>query len=506
MRPSLVLLVALCLAAAVVPGCWAGKDGEVRRAAVAGQFYPGDPAGLKSAVADFLAGAVPARGERPLALVVPHAGYVFSGQIAADGFRQAAGFKYGLVVILGTNHTAPPFKGAAVYPGRAWQTPLGAVNVDRAAAEALVKADKLFRLDARPHEKEHSIEVEVPFVQDILPGIPILPMVVGSNDRETALRMGEILAGVLGKQKPLIVASSDLSHYPSERLADDADRKTLAAVASLDAATAALSMRRTLGEHSGDLATCACGEGPILTAMAAARRLGARRGIVLSYANSGDTVFGEPGRVVGYGAVAFTAGSGGTDQAALETAKGKDELTVSDKAYLLKLARRTLQEYFSTGMVPLPRQTSAALASKRGAFVTLTENGDLRGCIGYMAEDTPLALVVARTTLDSALKDSRFRPVEAREVTALKIKISALTPRRRVSGPGTIVVGRDGVVLESRGRRAVFLPEVAVEQGWDRSTMLDYLCRKAGLPEGCWKHGATFHTFQTTAFGEEDAP
>ncbi|MEJ2433316.1 MAG: AmmeMemoRadiSam system protein A [Pseudolabrys sp.] len=342
--------------------------------------------------------------------------------------------------------------------------------------------------------------------QDILPGIPILPMVVGSNDRETALRMGEILAGVLGKQKPLIVASSDLSHYPSERLADDADRKTLAAVASLDAATAALSMRRTLGEHSGDLATCACGEGPILTAMAAARRLGARRGIVLSYANSGDTVFGEPGRVVGYGAVAFTAGSGGTDQAALETAKGKDELTVSDKAYLLKLARRTLQEYFSTGMVPLPRQTSAALSAKRGAFVTLTENGNLRGCIGYMAEDTPLALVVARTTLDSALKDTRFRPVGAREVTALKIKISALTARRRVSGPGAIVVGRDGVVLENRGRRAVFLPEVAVEQGWDRSTMLDYLCRKAGLPEGCWKHGATFHTFQTTAFGEEDAP
>jgi hypothetical protein len=483
--------------------------GRVRPPAVAGQFYPDDPAKLDAAVRAFLADAVPARGEPPIALVVPHAGYVFSGQIAADGWRQASGRAYDLIVLLGTNHTTAGFSGASVFTGAGFRVPNGTAVVDTAAMTALLAAGGDVNADPRVHEREHSIEVQVPFALVALPGVRILPVVVGTDDPQACIRIGRALAAVLRGRRPLIVASSDLAHYPDYGVALASDRALLAAMARLDPAGVHAAARGMMDAGLPGLETCACGEGAVMVAMEAARLLGARRGTVVSRANSGDTPLGDRARVVGYGAVMLSAGAPGADTAALAPpAPGapSDTLGPGDRRALLALARRTLERWFATATLPLPRGFSPAATRMQGAFVTLTERGELRGCIGHMAEDRPLDLNVESMALSAALDDPRFPPLEALELERVTIEVSALTPLERVAGPAAVVIGRDGVQIRKDGRVAVFLPQVPVEQGWDLPALMENLCEKAGLPAGAWKSGAEFWTFRSVHFREGARP
>jgi AmmeMemoRadiSam system protein A len=263
-----------------------------------------------------------------------------------------------------------------------------------------------------------------------------------------------------------------------------------------------------MGSGAKGLSTCACGEGAILSMMHAAKRMGATRAVAVSYANSGDTPLGEPGRVVGYGAVVFGKGAEPPDFSGLEPPRGAEArggLVAGQRAVLLGWARRSIDQYLSTRTAPLPRSDDPALTAKQGAFVTLKRGGDLRGCIGHMAEDRPLCQVVGAMALQAAFNDRRFAPLSPEEWGDVAIEISVLTPRREVRKAEEIVVGRDGVVIEKGGRSAVFLPQVAPEQGWNREEMLEHLCAKAGLPGGCWREGARFFVFQAEVFGEEDA-
>ncbi len=484
-------------------------ENKVRPAAVAGSFYPKEPGALRSAVQAFLDGAVPARPQRPLALVVPHAGYIYSGQISADGFRQVEGRDYDVVVILGVNHKASGFQGISVYDGPGYLTPLGTAACDRTLADALRRADKRFAYEPRADASEHSVEVQVPFVQTVLPGVPIVPVVVGGHDERMWDAFAQALAAELVGRKPLIVASSDLSHYPSHADACASDRAVLGAVATLDPAEVRQAIERQMRSGRADLATCACGEGPIVIALTAARLLGAGHAAVLSYANSGDAAVGDRSRCVGYGAVAILPGAGEADTAALlpvEPAPEDTELTDADRRALLEFARATIRQYADSGTTPLFRSPSPVLWRMQGAFVTLKKRGQLRGCIGHMAEDMPLGQVVGAMAMQAAFNDRRFDPVTAREVDDLDIEISVLTPFQAVSGPEAVVVGRDGVVLRKSGRSAVFLPQVATEQGWDRDTLLGQLSLKAGLPPDAWRSGAQLSVFQAEVFGEHDLP
>ena len=481
-------------------------DGYVRAPAMAGKFYPGDAKKLEAAVKGFLQDALTPRGERPIAIVVPHAGYIYSGQIAADAYKQAMGYPYDVVVILGTNHTVAPFEGVSVFQGRGYATPLGVAEIDRPVAQALAAADPAFAYRPEAHKEEHSEEVQVPFVQVAFPQAKIVTAIVGTSDLGVTERFGKALARVLKDKKALIVASSDLSHYPPYGEAVEADRATLKAIASLDPAVLATSIAEQERKGRRGLVTCACGEAPILAAMYAARALGARRGVVVSHANSGDTAVGDYNRVVGYGAVLFTAGDGGPDTKVLEPAAPASKpvaLSDADRKFLLALARKTLERYFLTDTLPLPRSDSPALRQDHGAFVTLKEHGDLRGCIGHMAEDTPLVLTVAKMALEAALNDPRFASVRPEELPSIEMEISVLTPFARVDGPGAIQVGRDGALIKKGDRQAVFLPQVAPEEGWSREEMLEHLCAKAGMPTDCWKSGCTFYTFQADVFGEQ---
>ncbi len=399
----------------VAVACQAGKEGgEVRPPVVAGKFYPESAAVLKAAIEKFMKGAAPAQAQTPLAIVVPHAGYIYSGQICADGYNQVRSGAYEVVVILGTNHTAPDLRKIALYPGAGFRTPLGTAPVDEEIVAALIAASPDCKADKAPHVREHSIEVQVPFVQVLFPQAKIVPAVVGMADIGLYTRFGAALAKVLKGKRALIVASSDLSHYPSAADAEIVDRKTLAAVASLDPAALHNTIRAQMARRIRGLDTCACGEAPIMAAMAAAKALGAKGGRVVSYANSGDLPIGDRERVVGYGAVVFAAGLE-RDQAASETPAAADQtLSPTDKKALLAFARETISRYLTTQMVPLPSGFSPAALEPRGVFVTLKKRGHLRGCIGRMVPDRPLAKLVGAMALQSAFEDPRFRPVTPR--------------------------------------------------------------------------------------------
>lgn len=506
-RLGVVLLLAACVLACRRDASIAGKGPAegVREPAVAGKFYPSDPGALRRAVEEFLREAVPPMAERPVALVSPHAGYIYSGQIAADAWRQAQGGKFDLVVILGTNHTAPEFRGVAVHPGTGFRTPLGVAEIDRLAAEALVAADPGCAFLADVHEKEHSVEVQVPYAQVLFPKAMILPLVVGSPDPALCERLGRVLGTVLRGRKAIVVASTDLSHYPSAKDAGRVDRKVLAAVAGLDPGAFRAVLREEMSRGVPGLGTCACGEAPVLAAMSAAKALGATRGVVVSYANSGDASIGDPNRAVGYGAVVFAAGPGGPDTAALRDPSGEipeGPLDASEKKALLSFARETIDRYLVTGTVPLARALPGKTRRPQGAFVTLKRGAELRGCIGRIFPEGPLGRTVGAMALQAAFNDPRFPPVGPGELSGLTVEISALTPMKPVAGAKDVVAGRDGVLLTKGGRSAVFLPQVATEQGWGRDEMLDHLCRKAGLPAECWKEGASLSVFQAEVFGE----
>ncbi len=477
----------------------------VRPPAVAGQFYPGDSRQLGEAIAAYLADARPALGERPVVMIAPHAGYIYSGQIAADSYRQASDFDYEVVVILGTNHTQPPFEGVSIFDGAGYRTPLGVAEIDRQTTAALLRADPSFTFRLAAHEREHSVEVQVPFLQTVLPGVKIVAAVVGSSSGDLAAKLGRALATVLAGRKALVIASSDLSHYPAADDARQADGALLRAVVSREPATVRSAIGKQLSERRPALSTCACGEGPILAAIHVANLLNARGAHVISYAHSGEAAVGSPDRVVGYGAVIFTTGSAASDAAALDpppAAPPDAPLTNTDRQALLAMARETIQRYLTTETTPLARDHRPTLNRKQGVFVTLEKHGELRGCIGHLAEDRPLCQVVGAMALQAAFNDRRFGALQWSEWPEIEIEISVLTPLRKIAGPEEIVVGRDGVVIRKNGRSAVFLPQVAPEQGWDREQMLAQLCRKAGLAADAWREGATLLTFQAEVFHE----
>jgi AmmeMemoRadiSam system protein B/AmmeMemoRadiSam system protein A len=503
-----ILIIGACLILPSDLNCSGSKKEEMRRPAVSDQFYPGDPAKLRAAIDCYLKDAVTPFSERPIAIISPHAGYIYSGQICADAFKQASRHDYDLIVLLGTNHTTAGFGGVSVFKGKGYETPLGIAEIDQDLTARLIESHKDFTFKPEVHEREHSNEVMVPFVQVLFPEAKILPAVIGSQDVDLCTRFGETLATMLKNRNALIVASSDLSHYPDYEDALKADRNTIEAVMKMDPAAVKSSIRRQLSEDVPNLSTCACGQGPIMTAIAAAKALGATGAQIISYANSGNAAVGKPDRVVGYMAAALVAGSESKSAAVYgHLARQTEENTAyteEQKQALLKLARKTIHQLLISETTPLARGFDPFLEEKKGAFVTLTKNGNLRGCIGHMTEDLPLCQVVGLCALQAAFADRRFQQVQMEEMQEIEIEISVLTPFRQVNGIDDILIGRDGILLEKAGRSAVYLPQVAVEQGWNLEQTLDHLCQKAGLSTGDWKRGATFYTFQSIVFSESE--
>ncbi|MGP8250475.1 MAG: AmmeMemoRadiSam system protein B [Terracidiphilus sp.] len=476
---------------------------KLRPAGVAGAFYPADPAALTAMMDTMLHQvSLPKINGQIVAVVAPHAGYQYSGPVAAYTYAALKGHKFSRVVVIAPSHYEA-FDFSSVYDGDGYVTPLGTVPVDKTFARELARMDSSIQLSERGHTAtsagaEHAIEVELPWLQHVLGNFTLVPIVMGDQSYESSRALGLALSKLIKKeqqrhaqnpQEPagetLILASSDLSHYHTYDDAEQIDHKTLNALQAWDY----LSMSRNFESRIWE----ACGGAPIVAAMIASERMGANQAQVLDYANTGD-VTGDHSRVVGYSADLFLKAQGGSAMDApftLDEQEEKQLLALARKSVERAVRDRRLNEAAATG--------DMALDQERGAFVTLTIRGELRGCIGYIMPVVPLYSAVNVTAAKAAVEDPRFMPVSEQELPKLGYEISVLSPLVRVLDVNQIVVGKHGLIMKNKDREGLLLPQVPVEQHWDRTTFLEQTCVKAGMPRDCWKDEDT-DIFRFTAF------
>jgi|YNPBryunderm2012_1023409.scaffolds.fasta_scaffold08964_2 hypothetical protein len=488
---------------------------EVRRPAVAGSFYPADPARLAADMRRYM--GRPSQGvEAPRALIAPHAGYVFSGATAGKTFAALQGAQISRVVLLGPSHRAS-FRGAALPDRRltAFGTPLGNVPLDEAAM-AVLRATPLFDGPPYAHDGEHCLEVELPFLQVALPGVPIVPILVGHlSKREDAVALARGLAAIVDGST-LVVVSSDFTHHgqPYGHAPFPTDRQlpvTLIDLARRTAQRAAAIDPRGFWHQVEVSSDTVCGVRPITVLLELLAHAFAGSGQVVDITTSAE-VSGNVHQVVTYVGVTFSGRWRPWREAAPPPVLGT--LDEAEQRAALALARATLESYLHKG----PQLASwfaqhpvtGNLAAVAGVFVTIhntgaraARDGRLRGCIGAIEAREPLVDAIVRAA-QSAANDPRFAPLAGDELPQVSLEVSVLSPLTPVPGPEAIELGRHGVILAKGGRRAVFLPQVATETGWDRDTFLTQLARKAGLPGDAWRSGATFEVFTAQVFGEQE--
>jgi AmmeMemoRadiSam system protein B/AmmeMemoRadiSam system protein A len=446
----------------------AGCKSEVKEPSVAGAFYPADKDTLKKFVETVLskADSKPSKG-RLIALISPHAGYIYSGQVAAYGYKQIKGSGIKKVILIGPSHYAA-FKGASIYTKGGFKTPLGIIKINEKLAEKLLneKADVRFYPEA--FAKEHSLEVQLPFLQTVLNDFTIVPIVVGSPTQQTLEHLVSGLTDIMD-DKSLIIASTDLSHYHDYATARTMDSKVVSAIERLSL----VDMEKLLKSGEGEL----CGVFPVLIAMEVARRTGANEGVVFHYENSGD-VTGEKDKVVGYASIGLY----------------ENLLTEGEKKEILDLAKKTVNEYVTSGKVPDIDEKNPKLKADGAVFVTIKKDGHLRGCIGNIQPVMPLYQSVIRNSVAACSSDPRFPPMKKEELENIDIEVSILSPLIPLKNINDIKIGKHGLVLVKGMQSGLLLPQVATEFGWDRNTFLEQLSQKAGLPKDAWKD-ANLYTF-----------
>lgn len=460
----------------------AARAQDVRAPVWAGSFYDDDKARLSAQIDAYLENAtgLPTTNNEVRALVCPHAGYVYSGQTAAYAYRLVRGRPYETVIIIGVSHRYP-LDGCSIYLKGGFATPLGIAQVDEEVAARVAKASG-FSYVPQAHAEEHSVEVQVPFIQRALPGAKIVPIVMGYPNRRDVNALAEGLAAVCGDNKVLIVASTDLSHYLSKKDANTVDTATISLVRNINANT--LLSRCARGEN------IMCGGGGVAATLIALKKIGEPEVEVLRYSDSAD-VSGDEARVVGYLAAAVILKPGPSKAFSLSTA---------EKKVLLELAREAVRTFVSKKKVLDYQARDANLLAERGVFVTLRKKGELRGCIGFIEPVASLYETVIHSAVYAATEDPRFPPVKSEELKDLDIEVSVLSPPQRIEDPGLVQVGKHGLVIAMGGQSGLLLPQVAVENGWSRETFLNQACVKAGLPPDAWKKGAEISVFEAIVF------
>ena len=455
---------------------------EVRRPAVAGSFYPADAGTLSRQVDEFLSRA--SRPEVPgeiIALVSPHAGYMYSGMVAAHAFKAVSGVKYEAVLIVAPSHRVP-FQGASLYDRGGFETPLGILPIHRDLCQRLKSESGLFQFIPRAHLQEHSLEVQLPFLQQTLGDFQLVPILIMDQKYRTCEEVGRSIARAVQGKKVLLVASTDLSHYHRYDEAVRMDQVILEDIRSFDPKR----LSRDLDSGEGE----ACGGGPVMTVMIAARELGADRAQILKYLNSGD-VTGDRSGVVGYAAAVFFREPGPGKENERRKAGISLGLTPEEKKILHQIARGSIEKRLRGEKPPKPDIEGGNLKQNRGAFVSLHKRGQLRGCIGMIQPGKALHQVVADMAASAAFDDSRFNPLSADELKDLEIEISVLTPLEKVTDINDIEVGKHGLYVKKGFYSGLLLPQVASEYSWTRQTFLEETCRKAGLPRNAWKEKGT---------------
>lgn len=456
---------------------------STRPPAVAGLFYPADATQLRSDVRALLRAAATDAAPPPVkALIVPHAGFIYSGATAARAYARLAAQRGRIrrVLLLGPAHRVP-VRGLALPGADCFDTPLGRVAIDREALARIAELPQVLRSEAA-HAQEHALEVQLPFLIETLGEFTLLPLVVGDAE---AHAVAEVLERLWGGDETLLVVSSDLSHYLDYASANQIDRDTCARILALEA---------------GIDWDQACGATPVNGLLLAARRHGLQAQL-LARCNSGDTA-GDRRRVVGYAAFAFTAAA----------PVGEADTTLGEAS--LEHARAAIAEALRQPLPP-PRE-HAGLDVATACFVTLKQSGELRGCIGTLQASAPLRCNLHRYARAAAFEDPRFPPLQRDELPRTQIEVSllspleALPPCAEAEAIALLRPGRDGLVLDCDGRRGTFLPQVWEALPEPRDFLAE-LRRKAGLPRDFWSEAVrlsryTVRHWQGPALPAEFAP
>ena len=472
---------------------------NIRPARVAGSFYEGDAEKLQRELDRRLA-KVPAYtgGGEIVAAAVPHAGYVYSADIAAPIFKALAQASFDTVVIIGHDFGAnAPGVIGVLCNYTAFRTPLGEVPVDTELSEALHSSDNRFVVHNQVHRQEHSIEVQLPFLQTVAHDFKIVPILFGEATPEHCRRLAELLEEHRGNRRILVLSSTDLSHYPTAQTARELDAQTVAYAKSLDLEGLCNWQSQGPWEREFGVETPICSAGGLGTALVWAQMHNANHCEIMRQGNSGD-VSGDDARVVGYASMLFVRQTAGGN-----TATPEFTLAPAQQDYLLKLARQTIHDELSgTADTPEPPQDNALL-QPAAVFVTLHKHGNLRGCIGTTAARLPLWQAVIEYAKLAAFEDPRFGAVTADELPELDIEISVLSPMRKIASASEIIPGKHGVTVRQGFRSGLFLPQVW-EQLPDLESFMGYLCaEKAGLPWDAWQSPKTeLQVFTVHAFQE----
>ncbi|MFQ5786599.1 MAG: AmmeMemoRadiSam system protein B [Thermodesulfobacteriota bacterium] len=479
-----------------------GEGQNIREPVVAGRFYPGSEAELSKKVNNYLDKVlIENLPGKPVAIISPHAGYQYSGSVAAYGYKAIKDYKYKRVIVLAPSHYSR-YRGASILDVDAYKTPLGLVKLNQGICNNLINNPPFIGTFNKAHQREHSLEAQLPFLQTVLGSdFELIPILISRLSNEEFDFIADKLRPLIDEDT-LIVVSSDFTHYGYGYDYVPFKKDVEANIRKLDYGA----FERILAldfdgfiRYKKATGITACGFMPI--ALLLKILPDDVQGKILKYDTSGS-ILGDFNSSVSYVSIVFTK-SEKPDVIGLNTDLNDDE-----RKTLLKVARDTLESYVKDRKKPDLNSgrylLSPILKEKRGVFVTLNENGNLRGCIGHIQPREQLVKAVMDNAINSSMNDGRFRPVSEDELSDIEIDISVLGPIKKISGADKFIPGKHGIIIRLGGMRAVFLPQVATEQGWDREETLSHLCNKAGLPSYAWKdESMEFFVFTAEVFHEE---
>lgn len=508
MRTILFLLLFFFLMVLNTASCKEETKGSPREPAQAGGFYPAEPNRLRTMISQSLTQVKEAPGEFPRALIVPHAGYQYSGPVAAHAYRilQSNATEIKRVILLATCHYS--LVQGVVVNERDYKTPLGIYPVDKKAVAEFLKHQFPHVKNEVEATQEHSDEVQIPFLQTVLPKALLVPVIVGEMNDAGQEATARALSSIVD-QNTVIIASSDFTHYgPRFGYTPGFKSDKRAGIHELDQGAINWIIRGDRNQFQAYLrktGATICGRNPIalLLKMFEVNNWPAN-GRLLKYSTSGDLT-GDWQNSVSYAAISIGALK---KTAATEE---KKLLTHAEEQTLLKLSRYVLTNFITKGITEFPDSSlkdfkiTEILKQKLGVFVTLKKHDALRGCIGYIMGYEPLYQAVIENTKNSSARDPRFPKVTSAELKELDIEISVLSPMEKVKSLDEIKVGRDGLVLKNGFNSGVFLPQVPMEQHWDKTTYLEQLGLKAGLGRTAYRDPDTeLFRFTAQVFGERE--
>lgn len=459
-----------------------------RNPAVAGSFYPADSTTLSRQVSNAFEQAVKKQSNLDvLAIVSPHAGYMFSAKVAASAFNQIdTTRKYDHIFVIGSSHRVH-FEGASIFTSGDFITPLGHIPTDKLGKE-LVAQNPVFNDKTSPHIDEHSLEVQLPFLQYLLHRkFSIVPILLGTQSPDICKKISIALKPYFNKRN-LFIISTDFSHYPDYNQAKEVDAYMADAVKSNNPQKLIDAVADIENRNAPNLLTGMCGWTSVLTLMYMSSETPGITIRKVDYQNSGDIERGDRSKVVGYVALSF-------EKPVTPVSEEVFSLNMEEKKTLLKIARETIDAYIRTKATPTvdPITLTPNLKEHAGAFVTLHINGELRGCIGTFKADRSLYKIIQEMAISAAVNDTRFESVSVQEIDKLKIEISVLTPMRKIESIEEIVLGKHGIYIRKGGYSGTLLPQVAVDQNWTREQFLGYCSRdKAGIGWNGWKDAELF--------------